>query len=92
MRLSNESIKSVLNYIIDTQTFDFDDGKMSTLYITTIVNELSDDNEYKMQEIACAIVRCINEGFILSNYPRNVWATAKVFDVTLRGFEWLENN
>lgn len=92
MKLSNSSIKDVLNYIINTQTFDFDNGTMSTIYLTSIVNDLSNDDENKKQEIACAIVRCINEGFVLSDYPRNVWATAKIFDVTLRGFTWLESN
>lgn len=92
MKLNNDSIKEVLNYVIDTQTFDFDNGKMSTIYLTSIVNDLSGGNEDKMQEIACAVVRCINEGFLLSNYPKNVWATAEIFDVSLRGFLWLENN
>jgi len=45
-----------------------------------------------MEEVACAIVRCVNENLVLSNYPRMPWGSAEITDVTFRGFEWLENN
>lgn len=93
MKLNKDTIKSVINYIIEKQTFDFDKGQMNPIYLTSIVNDLSGTDEDKKQETACAIVRCINEGFIFSNYLHPaVWSSAVVTDVTLRGFVWLENN
>lgn len=92
MKLNKIAIKNTLNYVIEKQTFDFDDGKMSTIYLTSIVKDLTGNDESKMQEVACAIVRCINEGLMISNYPRTSWDTAEVIDVTFRGFAWLENN
>lgn len=92
MKLSKESINSVLNYIIEKQSFDFEDGHMSKIYLTSIVNDLAGSDENKKQEVACAIVRCINEGLVFSNYPREIWCKAFVADVSFNGFKWLENN
>lgn len=93
MKLNKDAIKNVINYIIEKQTFDFDAGKMNPVYLTSIVDDLSNNDENKKQEIACAIVRCINEGFISSNYLHPAtWIVAEVSDITLRGFLWLENN
>lgn len=92
MKLDKDVIKSVLNYVIDNQTFDLEGGKMKDMHLTTIVKNLSNGNEDKMQEISCAIIRCINEGFVYSNYPKTVWSVASISDVSMRGFIWLENN
>lgn len=92
MKLSKDAISSVLNYIIEKQTFDFEAGKLTPVYITSIVDDLSNGNETLKQDIACSIIRCINEELISSNYPRMSWISAEIFDVTFKGFEWIENN
>ena len=93
MKLNKNIIKDVINYVIEKQTFDFDTGQMTPILITSIVKDLSNNDENKMEEVACAIVRCINEGLVFSNYLRaSVWATAEIIDITFKGFEWLENN
>ena len=92
MKLSKDAIRSVLNHIIDNQKFDFNEGAMQKMDLTEIVKSLSDGSDDKDQEIACAIIRCINEGFVYSNYPKAVWVAASISDITLRGFMWLENN
>lgn len=92
MKLSKDAISSVLNHIIENQKFNFDNGKMQEMSLTGIMKSLSDGSDNKNQEIACAIVRCINEGLVYSNYPRAVWVVASISDITLRGFMWLENN
>lgn len=92
MKLNKNTIKSVLNYVIENQTFDFDDGCMSEIELTTIVKELSEMDEDKMQDIACALYRCIQEELIYSNYPNVMWGKAVVFDVSFKGFAWLANN
>lgn len=92
MKLNKDAIKLVINYISEKQTFDFEDGRMSKIYLTNIVNDLANNDENKRQEIACAIVRCINEGLIFSDYPRNVWIKASVIDISFQGFKWLEEN
>lgn len=65
---------------------------MQSIKLTTIVRELSDGDDQKEREIACAIVRCINEGLVISNYPHAAWVTSEICDVTFRGFTWFENN
>lgn len=92
MKLDKNAIKNVINYVIEKQKFDFDDGRMDTIELTTIVKELSNMEEGKMQEIACALYRCIQEELIVSNYPNVIWGKAVVFDVAFKGFEWLDNN
>lgn len=92
MILSTEAIKSVLNYIIEKQTFDFDNGKMKPIYLTSIVKDLSNNNDNTMQEIACAIVRCINEELVFTNYPQTPWVTSHVTDISFKGFAWLKEN
>lgn len=92
MKLNKDSIKQVINYVIEKQTFDFEDGRMTKIYLTNIVSDLAGNDKDRNQEIACAIVRCINEGLILSDYPRNVWIKASVIDVSFQGFKWLEEN
>ena len=92
MKLNKNAIKDVINYIIENQTFDFDDGCMIAIELTTIIKELSNMDENKMQEVACALYRCIQEGLISSNYPDVMWGKSIVFDVTFKGFAWLENN
>jgi hypothetical protein len=93
MKLNNSAIVEVLNYIIENQTFDFSSGEMKTMFLSSIVDKLAANDEDKKQEIACAIIRCINEELIISNYKHNAaWNSAKVTDVTFRGFEWLEAN
>lgn len=93
MKLNKEVIKSVINYVIENQKFDFEKGQIEPIYLSTIVDALSNGNEDKMQEVACAIVRCINEGLLISNYSRIVkWSESEIIDVTFRGFRWLEDN
>lgn len=93
MKLNKDAIKSVINYIIEKQTFNFDDGQMEPIYLTSIVKDLSGNNADRKQEIACAIVRCINEGLIKSNYKHPaIWENATAADVTFHGFMWLKNN
>lgn len=92
MKLNKNIIKDVINYVIDNQIFDLDNGCMNTIELTTIVKVLSNMNEAKMQEVSCAIYRCIQGGLISSNYPNVMWGKAVVFDVTFKGFTWLENN
>lgn len=92
MKLNKDAIKNVLNYISEKQTFDFEDGYMSKIYLTGIVNDLAGDDETKKQETACAIVRCINEGLVYSDYPRNMWFKATITDISFIGFKWLEEH
>lgn len=92
MKLNKNAIKDVIHYVIEKQTFDFDAGQMTPIQLTSIVKDLSNNDENKMREIACAIVRCINEGLVISNYPRQPWGSSGIIDVTFRGFLWLENN
>lgn len=92
MKLDKNAIKDVINYVIETQIFNFDDGCMDSIELTTIIKELSNMDENKMQKIACALYRCIQEGLLSSNYPNVMWGKAVVYDVTFRGFSWLENN
>ncbi len=92
MKLNKNIIKEVINYIIEKQTFDFDTGQMTPILLTSIVKDLSNNNEGKMEEVACAIVRCINENLVSSNYPRTPWVSSGIIDITFRGFEWIENN
>lgn len=92
MKLNKDSIKQIIDYIVEKQKFDFDDGRMSKIYLTGIVSDLAGNDENRKQEIACAIVRCINEGLIFTDYPRNVWIKASVIDVSFQGFKWLEDN
>jgi hypothetical protein len=93
MKLNKTAIAEVLNYVIDNQTFDFSEGKMEGIYLTSLLNNLAGDNEEKKKEIAYAIMRCINGDLIISNYQFDSdWVKSKVFDVKFKGFEWLENN
>ena len=92
MKLNKNVIKDVINYVIENQTFDLDAGQMTPILLTSNVKDLSNKDQNKMEEVACAIVRCVNENLVLSNYPRMPWGSAEITDVTFRGFEWLENN
>lgn len=92
MKLNKEAIKSVIKYLAENQTFDLKHGTMNPIRIVTIIEKLSENDENKKQEIACAIVRCINEGLIISNYKHPVaWNIAEIIDVTFKGFDWVEN-
>ncbi len=91
MKLNKEAMKQVINYVIENQTFDFDHGMMSPIELTHFI-KLCNGDEDKEQETACALYRCISAGFLESNYPKVSWGSAYIFDVTLKGFEWLENN
>lgn len=92
MILNTDAIKNVLNHISEKQTFDFENGQMSKIYLTGIVSDLAGSDETKKQETACAIVRCINEGLVYSDYPRNIWTKATITDITFAGFKWLEEH
>jgi hypothetical protein len=93
MKLNNSAIAEVLNYIIENQTFDFSSGEVKTMFLSSIVDNLANNDNDKKQEIAFAAIRCCNEGLIISNYQQGVkWNSAKVTDVTFRGFGWLETN
>lgn len=92
MKLNKSAIKEVLNYVIENQTFDFNNGCMSTIPLTEVTNKLCNNNEDRRQELACALYRCISENLLESNYPNISWGVACIFDITFKGFEWLENN
>lgn len=94
MKLNNDAIKEVLDYIIEKQKFDFSKCEVKTIFLSSIVDNLAQNDEDRKQEIAFAIIRCINEGLIMNNYyhPNVVWTSAKVDDVTFKGFEWLEKH
>lgn len=92
MKLNKEAIKDVINYVIDNQVFDLDEGCMDSIELLTIVNDLSGDTDNMRKEISTAIYRCIQEGLLYSNYPNIMWGKAVIYDVTFRGFSWLENN
>ncbi|KAI4445144.1 hypothetical protein C823_007651 [Eubacterium plexicaudatum ASF492] len=92
MKLNKNAIKYVINYVIDNQVFDLDEGCMNSIELLTIVNDLSGDTDNKRKEISTAIYRCIQEGLLNSNYPNIMWGRAVIYDVTFRGFLWLENN
>lgn len=92
MKLNKNAIKEVINYVSDNQTFDLEEGRMDSIKLLTIVNDLSGENNDKRQEISCAIYRCIHEGLMSSDYPNIMWGKAVVYDVTFKGFSWLEDN
>lgn len=92
MKLNKDAMKAVINYVIENQTFDFELGAMSPIELTKITNELCDNDEDKRQEFACALYRCISEKLVESNYSELSWGRASVLDITLKGFEWLDNN
>ena len=92
MKLSKNAIKDVINYVIENQAFNLDEGCMDSIELLTIVNDLSGEDDNKRQEISTALYRCIQEGLLHSNYPDTMWGKAVVYDVTFKGFSWLENN
>jgi len=47
MKLSKNAIKDVINYIIENQAFDLDEGCMDSIELLTIVNDLSGDDDNK---------------------------------------------
>ena len=59
---------------------------------TSIVKDLSNGDEDKMNEVACSIYRCLQEQLVYSNYPNVMWGRAVIYDVSFKGFSWLENN
>lgn len=91
MKLNKDAMKAVINYVIENQTFDFKLGTMSPIKLTDFIKSCK-GNEDKEQEVACALYRCIYLDLLDSNYPDVSWGSAYIFDVTLKGFEWFENN
>lgn len=92
MKLNKNAIKDVINYVIEKQTFDLDAGQMTPIQFTSIVKDLSNKDQNKMEEVSYAIVCCINEGLVLSHYPRQPWGSSGIMYVTFKGFEWIDNN
>lgn len=93
MQLNKDCMKAVLNQAINDVKFDVKRGEVSTLLITKLIENVVQATSFKKEEIGMAIYRCAREGFLYTNLfqPGVVWLTAKVEDVSLSGFTWLEH-
>lgn len=94
MKLNKKIIKEILSYVIEQQSFDLEEGMIEPIELINLINALTNKTEDDKirKEYSYAVALCINEGLIESNYPDVMWGRASVTGITLKGYEWVENN
>lgn len=96
MRVNNECIKAVLNYVIKKSTivFDISNSGYQKISFLSIVEDLSSETNYTKEEIihSCVYALLCNY-FITLSHPDLVKFTPAqtvILDVSLTGYQFLE--
>lgn len=98
MRLSNECMKAVLNYVIDNVNvvFDTSNAGYKGVSISSVVEALSGDGKFSESSVLHSCLYAYNLGFIITEQKVNLTSMSpiliKILDVTPSGYKFLEGN
>lgn len=98
MRVNNNCIKDVLNYIINTVTVNFSTANSEYVGISllSIIKSLSEEKQYSEAEVLHSYIYAQNCGYIWASkrieFKQIIPAKIDVYDVTPSGYAFIESN
>ena len=99
MKVNNECIKAVLNYVIDNSVVEFDEHiGYKGLSLLSIINDVSNNGTYSKEQVLHSCIYAYKCQYIDANREMGdcsniVTARVKIYDVTPYGYKFLgENN
>ena len=88
MEYNYDAMKAVLKCVLKEMTNPMDaTGNLTYILSGTIITKAS-DQKFTKEELSIALIRCIDEGFLKAVNSAK-FSQIRVYDVTMKGNEWL---